>query len=93
MSTASSQRAAAQCGFVLILLFVLVGCGRHYPSPFTAQDMAAIGTGDALVHYLHQPGAPAARNLEGSAATLLLTPMSEALAPVKRSWTVLPSRS
>ena len=52
----------ARCwGWVfLLLILALPGCGRHYPSPFTAQDMAAIGTGDALVHYLRQPGATAA---------------------------------
>lgn len=44
----------------LLLLLALAGCGGRYPSPFTAQDMAAIGTGDALVHYLRQPGATAA---------------------------------
>jgi hypothetical protein len=49
--------------FLLLLVALLAlggGCGRSYPSPFTAQDMAAIGTGDALVHYLRQPGATAA---------------------------------
>jgi hypothetical protein len=45
---------------LLVLVLVLTGCARSYPSPFTAKDMAAIGTGDALVHYLHQPGATAA---------------------------------
>jgi len=38
----------------------LCGCRPAYPSPFTAQDMAKFGTGDALVHYLRQPGATAA---------------------------------
>ncbi|HEY6459925.1 MAG TPA: hypothetical protein VIY73_07225, partial [Polyangiaceae bacterium] len=47
-------------GVALMLLALLSGCARRYPSPFTASDMAAIGTGDALVHYLGQPGATAA---------------------------------
>jgi len=48
--------------FLLAALAVLVvcGCGPSYPTPFTADDMAKIGTGDALVHYLGQPGATAA---------------------------------
>ncbi|HEY8087304.1 MAG TPA: hypothetical protein VIF09_05655 [Polyangiaceae bacterium] len=41
-------------------LLLSSGCARKYPSPFTARDMAAIDTGDALVHYLGQPGATAA---------------------------------
>jgi hypothetical protein len=48
------------CAFVWALALVAGGCGSRYPSPFTAQDMAKIGTGDALVHYLRQPGATAA---------------------------------
>jgi hypothetical protein len=43
-----------------LLLLGVCGCGKGYPSPFTAQDMAKVGTGDALVHYLRQPGATAA---------------------------------
>ena len=35
-------------------------CGRRLPTPFTADEMAKVGTGEALVHYLHQPGATAA---------------------------------
>ena len=44
----------------LCLIVLACGCGRSYPSPFTARDMEKIGTGDALVHYLKQPGATAA---------------------------------
>src|SRR5579864_6006186 len=36
------------------------GCGRRFPTPFTSDEMAKDGTGAALVHYLHQPGATAA---------------------------------
>jgi hypothetical protein len=42
------------------LALAACGCARRYPSPFTAQEMVKVGTGDALVHYLHQPGATAA---------------------------------
>jgi hypothetical protein len=42
----------------LTLLVFAVGCGG-YPTPFTARDMAQAGTGEALVHYLSQPGATA----------------------------------
>lgn len=42
------------------LVAMLVGCGARYPSPFTAEQMARLNTGDALVAYLSQPGATAA---------------------------------
>src|SRR5271166_4178530 len=48
--------------FALVLALVLLsllGCAPAYPSPFTAQDMAKMGTAKALVHYLGQPGATA----------------------------------
>ena len=48
--------AATLCG----LAATLCGCGPSFPTPFTAERMANVGTGEALVHYLHQPGATAA---------------------------------
>jgi hypothetical protein len=44
---------------VAIAILFVCGCGG-FPSPFTAEDMAKAGTGEALIHYLHQPGATAA---------------------------------
>ena len=45
---------------VIATALLLVGCGEQFPTPFTAADMAATGSGEALVHYLRQPGATAA---------------------------------
>ena len=47
----------------MVLVFAalaLTSCGRAYPRPFTAEQMAKVDSGDALVAYLDQPGATAA---------------------------------
>jgi hypothetical protein len=57
----AGRLVATACALSSALAPVLAsGCGRSYPSPFTAEEMAKDGTGDALAHYLHQPGATAA---------------------------------
>lgn len=51
-----------------VAAFALTSCGFPYPAPFTAEEMAKWESGQALVHYLSQPGATAAvcdRNSQG----------------------------
>lgn len=44
--------------FVLVAaLPALLACSARYPVPFTAAAMVQAASGDALVHYLEQPGA------------------------------------
>ncbi|HRG99377.1 MAG TPA: hypothetical protein PLR99_24190, partial [Polyangiaceae bacterium] len=52
------RRAALALGAALAALSALA-CGRSFPTPFTASDLAREGSGAALTHYLHQPGATA----------------------------------
>ena len=41
-------------------LMALSSCSPRYPTPFSAESMAEVGTSAALVHYLKQPGATSA---------------------------------
>ena len=54
-------RAALSAGTALAALAALgaSACGRSFPTPFTTSDLAREGSGAALTHYLHQPGATA----------------------------------
>jgi hypothetical protein len=45
---------------LLLALVLAAGCGPRLPTPFAASDMAKLGGGRALVHYLGQAGATAA---------------------------------
>lgn len=45
--------------FPWLVALLAWGCGPAYKTPFTANDLAQANTGDALVHYLGQPGATA----------------------------------
>ena len=59
--TRSRARSLARLALVLLAVaaLALTSCGYGYPRPFTAEQMAKFDTGDALVHYLDQPGATA----------------------------------
>lgn len=53
-------RAVAVVASVAGLVSAASSCGPRYPTPFSAESMAQVGTSSALVHYLKQPGATAA---------------------------------
>lgn len=53
-------RAVTVVASVAGLVSAASSCGPRYPTPFSAESMAQVGTSSALVHYLKQPGATAA---------------------------------